>query len=384
MTGSNLSSILRGGRLLLLAAMLVAPGFALAQDDSGGGFVDDGSSSANDDDDGGGGRSHRAVSVAGTHVVAQGDTLWDISEHYLGDGFAWPKLWSYNPEITNPHWIYPGDTVRINPDARDVASGGNDTSARVTQAARVIRNSAEGGTVFLREQGYLDREALEDAGEVLAAETDHMFFNQYDEAFVQFRSNRSAALRPGDELTLFRAVPPFDAAESADGTVVRIFGTVRVEAYDNDRKRARVTVLETLDPVERGMRVAELPRRFLQAPVRRNTRAGTGKIVAALRPTRVVGEGNVVFVNLGGDDGVAVGNRMFVVSDRDRWVVSSHDGSMDTGAEIHASSEPSDLPDTVLAELRIISVRPHSATAFVTNSNHEIGMGDRVVMQQGY
>src|SRR5205085_7400593 len=49
------------------------------------------------------------------HVVRKGDTLWDICFYYFNDPWQWPKIWSYNAQITNPHWIYPGDLVRLLP-----------------------------------------------------------------------------------------------------------------------------------------------------------------------------------------------------------------------------------------------------------------------------
>ncbi|MGH2901133.1 MAG: LysM peptidoglycan-binding domain-containing protein, partial [Solirubrobacteraceae bacterium] len=49
------------------------------------------------------------------HVVRKGDTLWDICFLYFNDPWQWPKVWSYNPQVTNPHWIYPGDLVRLLP-----------------------------------------------------------------------------------------------------------------------------------------------------------------------------------------------------------------------------------------------------------------------------
>jgi len=49
----------------------------------------------------------------GTYTIKQGDTLWDISSRFLRDPFLWPKLWQRNPYITNPHWIYPGNPIRL-------------------------------------------------------------------------------------------------------------------------------------------------------------------------------------------------------------------------------------------------------------------------------
>jgi hypothetical protein len=55
------------------------------------------------------------TAYADYHVVEQGDTLYDLSGRYFGDTQEWPRLWSYNPHVTNPHWIYPGDIVYLRP-----------------------------------------------------------------------------------------------------------------------------------------------------------------------------------------------------------------------------------------------------------------------------
>ncbi|HOX52671.1 MAG TPA: LysM peptidoglycan-binding domain-containing protein [Fibrobacteria bacterium] len=51
--------------------------------------------------------------AATTHTVVRGDTMWDITGHYLGNPFQWPMVWKHNPQIRDAHWIYPGDTVHI-------------------------------------------------------------------------------------------------------------------------------------------------------------------------------------------------------------------------------------------------------------------------------
>jgi len=48
------------------------------------------------------------------HVVKRGDTLWDIAKAYLKDPFRWPEVFQRNTDVVeNPHWIYPGETIRI-------------------------------------------------------------------------------------------------------------------------------------------------------------------------------------------------------------------------------------------------------------------------------
>src|SRR6185369_11533031 len=50
------------------------------------------------------------------YVIKQGDTLWGLSERFIRDPEYWPDMWSKNGQVTNPHFIYPGQKLRIFPD----------------------------------------------------------------------------------------------------------------------------------------------------------------------------------------------------------------------------------------------------------------------------
>ncbi len=47
------------------------------------------------------------------HVIQRGENLWKITEKYLNDPFKWVEIWKINPDVKDPHWIYPGRKIKI-------------------------------------------------------------------------------------------------------------------------------------------------------------------------------------------------------------------------------------------------------------------------------
>lgn len=330
------------------------------------------------------------------HTVAEGDTLWDISERYFGEPWHWPELWSYNPEITNPHWIYPLDHVRLSNRALEAAAPATTASApkpfkepphalpgdlapRVAVPARLLKD----GTVFLRDQGYLDDAAIKASGQIVSAKEEHMLLSDSDKVYVKFKANQKVDV--GQNYTIFRKVKKWERDTGETGTLVRIVGTVLIESYDAQKNVARAIITETLDPVERGMDVTLMDRRFDLVPPAKNEANVSARIIASVQPRQLLSYGNVVFIDVGEGHGIKPGNRFFVMRQGDDWLEINRRPPEQMGniSEV-PKYDPSSLPHEAVAELRVVKVRKTVTIALITTSETDVWQGDRVEMRVGY
>ncbi|MCC6525273.1 MAG: LysM peptidoglycan-binding domain-containing protein [Polyangiaceae bacterium] len=324
-------------------------------------------------------------SVPDLHTVKRGDTLWDISQRYTGNPYNWPRLWSYNKQIQNPHWLYPGDHLKLRGDygVRQTGSGVGFSNLRPTVAP---------DTVFLREVGFIEDGENPAWGTIVGSPEDQMLLSEHDQIYIQLESDREVSL--GEVLTVFESK---DVKSMQDENIVFIKGSVRVNRYNAKTGMVRAQVIEALDIVERGMQVGPVERRFITVAPRENQQALQAHIVGSFYPYQFYGQHQLVLIDKGTDDGVEMGNRFFAVRHGDPWAQSLDDaGSMtdDRGVteddrdarteDTPSDADNDDYPTETYAEILVVRLRKKSATCIVTGSKHEIPRGAVVVARQGY
>src|SRR5690606_8286467 len=245
-------------------------------------------------------------------------------------------------------------------------------AADTTAGPRIVRSRRREpeGTVFLRQQGYLDPEALAQAGVITGSPEDHMMLAPDDGVHLELDENVRG--EPRGEYTVFREIPSGERQPGETGTLVRIYGTVRIDSYDPERRTARATIIEALDPIERGFRVAPMPRQFDLVPPRPADRNLETTVAATLRPRELLGDQQIVFLPVGREEGVALGNRFFIVRAGDVWRASLPAEPANAGATEEAPPQPSEYPPEIVAEGRVVHVRPHSATLMITRAVREV------------
>lgn len=332
------------------------------------------------------------------YTVKRGDTLWELCDRYFHNPWDWPRIWSYNPELQNPHWIYPGDQIRMQAATEIAQAGPAGPPRQIGGGIRFVgrQGRIKPSTVFLRDQGYIDDDVKDVWGEVSGSPEDQLLLSDGDNAYLEIKPGHD--VRVGQDLTVFRPVRG-EMRGDAKGTLVAILGTARVEKWDPETRIARAKLIESLDVIGRGSLIGPMTRRFeIVAPVR-NEAEVWAHVAASVYPHVLYGQNQVVFIDRGQQDGLAPGNRLFVVTRGDGYRRTLVGASEFASAEVHYDSErpatiekggalgkgnDTKFPEEVTGEIRVLSVRDHSAACLVVDSTREIEPGQVVVARKGF
>jgi hypothetical protein len=313
-----------------------------------------------------GGVRHRKP-VPRHHVVREGDTLWEICEKYYGDPWSWPQLWAYNKSITNPHWIYPGDRIRLLGAPTGPAEGSGSERIRVTRS-RVTAT----GPVSFKQNAFVDQKELADAGSVHGAKAEKLLLSNRDEIYLE----KDDQFRPqvGKSYAVYRVKKKLENSKGDDvGSVVEIRGTAKIKRTPKDKVPTAV-ITESVRPIERGDRIGPLRRRFKRLPVVRATRNQEAAIIGSLESKIHHATDDIVFVDLGTSQGVQEGNRFLVVRTGDARKRLMQD-----------EDDPDEKwPREAVAEISVLDPREKVSVGLITRALKEVKVGDRVIMRKGY
>jgi hypothetical protein len=352
-----------------------------------------------------------------TYTVRPGDTLWDLSGRFLNNPWYWPKVWSFNPDITNPHWIEPGNVLRFYPSAEEaptrvepVVAGpaGVPTPAptpaaepgdaepppeapdlmridmkapapvEVQEEVAVVGPYRIGAVppknLYVRRDSFVTPQQLEESGTLFGAFEERLMLTTTDRVYARF--NRDPPSKVGESYLVFRTEREIyhPITNELVGYQTRILGSATVIAKGED-----VVTLElgqVLDPVERGAMLGPWVQKTF-VPVKPTAAKVDldGHILASrLEMMTQVAESQIVFIDKGKTDGVEEGNIFRVVRGNDP---STYPNLHDPRAPPNDPAFPLEL----MGELLVIDVKEVTSTAIVLKSIREMAVGDTIQLR---
>jgi hypothetical protein len=260
----------------------------------------------------------KASSPGTQHTVEKGDTLWDLSQKFLGSPWYWPKVWSYNPEIANPHWIYPGNEVRffgtgeevptqveVGAPEEEVEAGEmyDDKVSVVGQIGFRPKNA-----ISVASPGFVTNREVEESGAIYGSFAESTMLTFPEHVYVRFKKQP----RLGETYLVFRnggeVLHP--VTKEPIGFMTMILAEVKVTRVEKNNV-AVVSIAKQYDEVLRGDLVGPLNEPVLRAVAPRpNERDVKDAVLVAdvRRYPGLLGEHSLAIMDKGSDDGVKIGN----------------------------------------------------------------------------
>ncbi len=143
-----------------------------------------------------------------TYTVVKGDTLWDISARFLKSPWVWPEVWHANPQIENPHLIYPGDVISlIYVDGKPTLQvNRSHPTVKLSPKGRVVNHNDAIPTIplrdikpFLKKLRILTKEEIDKAPYIVSMEEDHLIATNPNLLYV-----RNLEAKQGDKFAIVR------------------------------------------------------------------------------------------------------------------------------------------------------------------------------------
>ncbi|WP_230611045.1 LysM peptidoglycan-binding domain-containing protein [Vibrio cholerae] len=243
-----------------------------------------------------------------TYTVVKGDTLWDISALYLDSPWLWPRLWQVNPEIDNPHVIYPGDKLTLFwRDGQPVLS--LKPMRKLSPQVRVLEKQAvptvQEGLVlpYLQSDRLMAKTALQGSVRVIGSSEGRQYLTKQDQLYISgVHSEKKWGIyrevaqyqRDDEVMVALRLVAVGELAMTGGN----FSGLSLLE--QNQEILANDIALPEVDLEER-----QLSTTFYPQPAPAGSEA---RILGSLEGSQYAGQNQVIVIDQGRSDGVAQGS----------------------------------------------------------------------------
>jgi len=307
------------------------------------------------------------------YTVVRGDTLWDIASRFLRDPWRWPDVWHVNPQIENPHLIFPGDIITLTwVDGQPRLSLQRGSVVKLSPRIRstpldraIPAIPVDAIRQFLTRPYVVDKEALESAPYVVYFADEHIMGSSNIRAYVRGIESRDNlqydVVRPGkayrdadtDEILGYEALFVGNATLQRVGDPATVLLTnMALETVIGDR----------LFPVIKDVPLETFHPRAPERQVR-------GSIISVLNGVTQIGQYHVVVLDRGSEDGLTPGNVLAVM----------HKGREIRDLVTPNSADTVKLPDEKAGSLMVFRSFPRVSFALIMQTTRPLNIGDRVV-----
>jgi hypothetical protein len=332
------------------------------------------------------------------YIVQKGDTLWDISTVFLRDPWHWPEIWFKNPQIDNPHLIYPGDQLAIiyvggakmvqivkrgNGDQVQTTSSNTTSRPATTETTGIkivklsprVRSEAIDATLpsiptenlrhLLSKPLLISKEELDKAAYIISSVDDHLINSTNDKIYVRklntsIGNGRYQIFKPDKALhdPVTGELLGYQSLHAGEAKLLVAGDPATLQVTSADREILRNDKVIPIDNTN-------FERDYFPGPPYAYL---NGRVIALLDAISQIGRYQTIAINLGERDGLQTGNLLRVM--RNGTVVSDY-AEKDPGYTVK-------LPDERIGLVLVVRTFEKMSYALIMESDQPISLKDYV------
>ncbi|MBI5184983.1 MAG: LysM peptidoglycan-binding domain-containing protein [Nitrospinae bacterium] len=316
------------------------------------------------------------------YTIEKGDTLWGISGRFFKDPFKWPAIWNVNEFIANPDLIYPGNKLKFYIPKKEAAQPKQEEAKKEEPAAEPSKEAEaaapppkEFKLVPLEKNPdiYMGAGFIEEKdgqiGSIAISFQEKSSFIESDKIGVKFSGYEP---KIGERLVIYSVLEEVKHPKTGAslGNLIKILGHLKVLESKGELYLAEIT--KVFDAISAGDKIRayeETPVPLFDPNEKPAAKSIDGYVVAAVDSKQYTGAFAYTYIDRGRVDGVRPG---------DLFEIYREAPAMRGGGWV-AEKDPSipSLQEKV-GEFRILLVRQHTATGWITKSSREIMIGESV------
>lgn len=314
--------------------------------------------------------------------VQKGDTLWDISSHFLKKPWLWSHLWQKNSQINAPNLIYPGDVLTLiwiegEPKLTYKALKKLSPTPRLQEKTKATSTIPLGAIeTFLSKDHIIDPALLKGAPRLLGDAIASPRFFEGDIFYAQGQYEK------GKLYGIYRLGEVYQNLKGENlGTELIFIGYSQVSKSPNIDTSKQVTAHDLIrssrearqgDVILPIPEYDSLPAYFIPQPVPKNTK---GHILAALNNASAIGKWDIVVINKGKKDSIKMGSMFSILRSGPRLLIDQANIIYQEDGDVFDKMSDSDLtlPSERIGELMVFKVYDKVSIAIIMRAKDVIG-----------
>lgn len=300
----------------------------------------------------------------GSYTVQQGDTLWDITSRFFHDPWLWPNLWKNNPQISNPHLIFPGHRLLLSveeqgPEGAAEKKGpveGLVVPPPVTaiEAQPLEKPPKTFSYAGINKVGFISPEEIKPKGTIRSLPRHKVLLSPDD--IVYLETEERNLLTQGSMWRIYRAPHPVShpATRKQIGYYYLPLGKLEIIQGGNP---ATARIVYSDREISIGDQLLPLEEAPPDITLKESSAALTATIIKAEPPVTQVAQGNVVYLDKGRKDGLEAGNSLEVFGSK----------------EVAGSQQY-----IIFGEILVLRTEEETSSGLVTKSKQSFSIGEKV------